>query len=94
LARERKIGIYPEEEMAKKGASSEEVNWTVIGRKLYWLRQRVNMAIFQFAERLHIPEEEYERLEAGSPNPELLERLSRYYVLSLRWFYDPRTRAI
>ena len=41
---------------------SEETTWKLIGRKLYWLRKRVNMLLFQFAERLNIPEEEYASL--------------------------------
>jgi DNA-binding transcriptional regulator YiaG len=68
----------------------DEATWKLIGRELYWLRKRVNMPIFQFAERLGIPEDTYASLEAGQPNPELLERLSRYYGLSIRWFYGPR----
>ena len=69
---------------------NEEATWKLIGLKLYWLRKRVNMPIFQFAERLDIPEDKYVRLETGNPDPELLAKLSRYYGLSLRWFYDPR----
>ncbi|TLY18549.1 MAG: helix-turn-helix transcriptional regulator [Nitrospirae bacterium] len=72
---------------------NEEATWKLIGLKLYWLRKRVNMPIFQFAERLDIPEDKYVRLETGNPDPELLAKLSRYYGLSLRWFYDPRARC-
>jgi transcriptional regulator with XRE-family HTH domain len=72
---------------------SEEAMWKLIGRKLYWLRKRVNMPVFQFAERLSIPEDEYAKLEAGSPNPELLERLAGYYSLPLGWFHEPRFRC-
>jgi len=49
-------------EVALYRGESEETTWKLIGRKLYWLRKRVNMLLFQFAERLNIPEEEYASL--------------------------------
>jgi len=49
---------------------NEEATWKLIGLKLYWLRKRVNMPIFQFAERLDIPEDKYVRLETGNPDPQ------------------------
>jgi hypothetical protein len=90
---EDKVGTGEEKKtMGIQEGESDEATWKLIGWNLCHLRNRVNMPLFQFAEYLGIPEDEYARLEEGIPNLELLQ-LSRYYGLPLRWFHERRLRC-